>query len=507
MISIPFIWAYAAAVPNRHFVGVLVNPIDGMTYLSKIAQGFEGSWLLHLNYTPEPHRGVFLYTFYLALGHLGRILGTDPVLIFHVVRLIGGMFMFITLYRLVSDWTDSVPQRRITWALSIIGAGFGWLALAFGQVTPDVLILPEAFPIQATYANAHFPWAIAAAAALAHLLFTRALVDPSPWPDTTAPTLALLTSTLLLVSISPFVLVPIGVGYIVLCGWLWVEEKKFPQQEVMWGSLVVLFALPLALYTYWAISPENPIFHAWMQQNSTPSPPIWHYLVAYGPILILALIGLYAYRHHLHAEDGFLIGWIVSSALLLYAPISLQRRFALGLIIPLSILAGRGLWRVLAAGVRPNLRLAVVLAAFTLFLPTTVLAIVLPLAGTRDTEQGFFFYVSQNEAQALKWLETRSGTDPVVLASPELSVFVPVYGSRVVYGHPFETINATDRANDVKRFFQGQDCDVLEREDVDYVIVGPRERSIDDFSEDCLPASRPVFTSPASEVLIYDVDR
>src|SRR5690606_40637088 len=45
--------------------------------------------------------------------------------------------------------------------------------------------------------------------------------------------------------------------------------------------------------------------------------------------------------------DVFLLGWLVSGALLLYAPLSLQRRFTMGLIVPLAVYAGRGLWRVI----------------------------------------------------------------------------------------------------------------------------------------------------------------
>jgi hypothetical protein len=505
MISMPFVWAYAAAVPNRHFIGVLVNYQDGMTYLAKMMQGYEGNWLLHLTYTPDPHRGVFLYTFYLALGQLARVLHLEPTLVFHVIRLIGGMFMMITLYRLVADWTDSVDQRRITWALMIIGTGFGWLALALGVYSPDLLLLPEGFPLQAIYANAHFPWAIAATAALAHLLFTRALVDPLPWPETTVPTLALITSTILLVSISPFVLIPLGIAYGVLCIWLWIENKTFPREQVTWGGFVIVFALPLALYNAWAISPANPVIHGWMAQNVTPSPPLWHYLIAYGPFLILGAIGLYAYRRNLHAEDGFLLGWVLATYVLLYAPVAMQRRFALGLIIPLSILAGRGLWRVLAAGVRPSLRLLVVLGVFTTFLPTTVLTIIIPLVGTRDPQYSEIFYLTRDETLALEWLRDEVSENAVVLASPQFSLYIPVYGPRVVYGHPFETVNASARQNAVLNYFKGENCEVTLADSVDYLVIGPRERATDGFEETCLPTSDPVYTTPNHLISIYDI--
>ncbi|MCK4961839.1 MAG: hypothetical protein KAS19_05105, partial [Anaerolineales bacterium] len=36
------------------FSGFLINPMDGFSYLAKMRQGAEGSWLLHLPYAPEP---------------------------------------------------------------------------------------------------------------------------------------------------------------------------------------------------------------------------------------------------------------------------------------------------------------------------------------------------------------------------------------------------------------------------------------------------------------------
>ena len=503
MISLPLIWAYASAVPDRVFMGVLVNPIDGMSYQAKMIQGYEGSWLFHLPFTPEPHRGVFLFTFYLAMGHLAHALNVEPIMIFHVVRLVGGLFMFVALYRFVADWTDSVEQRRITWGLAVLGAGFGWIALTVGRVTPDLLILPEAFPLQAVYANAHFPWAIALAVSLAHLLIMGSLVDPLPWEETTVPTLSLIAATVALVSISPFVLAPLAVGYGALCVWLWAENRVFPRGPVVWGSTVAIFGLPLALYNAWAISAQNPVFHEWMRQNVTPSPPVWDYLIAFGPLLILAAVAIWGSRRYLDAGDAFLLGWMVSTVVFLYLPIGLQRRFALGLIIPLATYAGRGLWRVLAAAVSRRLRFLVILAAFLSFLPTTIITILVPLFGTREVSQGYYYYISLGEDQAFEWLQQHANDDDVVLASPETSLFIPAFGPRVVYGHEYETLHPAERKQSVLDYYTGKDCSVTQRENVNYIIVGLREKALSGASTTCLPTGEPIFESSTGDIAIY----
>jgi len=503
MLSIPLLWAYAAAVPDRVFMGILVNPLDGMSYQAKMIQGYQGSWLFHLPYTPEPHHGVFLFTFYLGLGHLARLLGLQPILVFHAVRLVGGMFMFIALYRFVSDWTDSVAQRQITWLLAVVGTGFGWMALLFGHATPDMLILPEAFPLQAVYANAHFPWAIAIAVTIAHLLVSAALDETLTYPDLDLKTLALVTGVILLVSISPFMLVPLGAGYAALCAWRAWEKRRLPQRELTWGGLLLTFALPLALYNGWAISPINPIFQGWMEQNLTPSPPVWDYLIAFGPLLVLAGCGVWGSRKHFQASDAFLSGWIVATFACLYLPIGLQRRFAMGVVVPLAIYAGTGLWRVIAPKVQDRWRFALTLLAFLTFAPTTILAIVLPMYGTLDRESGFSYYISRAENESLIWLGQHAGPQDVVLASPEFSLFIPTVGPRVVYGHPFETLNAEARRSEVLDYYTGQSCGVIGAEGVDYVVFGPRERNLAPPGVACPAPGDPVFASSDGEVLIY----
>lgn len=506
LISVPFMWAYGVGAPQAEFMGVLVNPIDGASYQAKMAQGYQGRWLAELPYTPEPHQGVFLFTVYVALGHLARLLNVSPILVFHAARLVGSVLMVVAIYRFVADWTDDVAQRRISWGLAMIGAGFGWVALLFNHVTPDLLILPEAFPLQAAYTNPHFPWAIAIALTIAHVLARKALVETDP-PDLNVETVATAFGSVLLVSMSPFILVPIGIGYAALLIWIARQRRALPLRALSWGGVVLFFGLPLAAYNVWAISAANPVFQAWMRQNVTPSPPIWDYLIAFGPLLVLAAVGIWGSRRKLQGGDVFLLVWLASAAAMLYMPIGLQRRFAMGLIAPLAVYAGRGLWRVILSGMRGGKGVIAVMLAFSTFIPTTVLAIVMPMVGALQLmEQGggsYFLYM--NEVEALEWLEQHAASQrALVLASPEISLFLPLRGLRVVYGHPFETLNAEARQQAVLGFFSGRDCSVVAQEDVDYVLVGPRERALAAGGSMC-PLSELVFTSSDGEVAVYAV--
>jgi len=505
IVSLPFIWAYAVALPDSTFMGVVVNPIDGATYQAKMMQGFRGSWLFRLVYTPEDHQGVFLFTFYLLMGHLSRILNIPPIMTFTIFRLIGGFFMFTALYRFVADWTEDTTQRRITWSIMVLGSGFGWLAAAFGYVSSDLLVLPEAFPLQAVYANPHFPLSIAAAAMIAHIFYVVFFVERDLRPGFTWDTAILAFSTLFLVSASPFVLLPLSAACIVVVMFLWRTTGRFPQREFEWGLVCAVVGLPLIAYNLWAVSSANPIFNAWMQQNQTASPPVWDYLIAFGPMLTLAGIGLYAtYRRHFELSDLFLLTWLVTNILLLYAPLGLQRRFALGLILPVGLLAGRGLRWVLMTAVKRRWRPLMVMLVFLIITPTTLVAVVLPMVGATLPASEDAYFVSNEKIDAFEWLENETRSDSVVLAAPSTSLYVPIYGRRIVYAHPFETLNAAKREKAVVDFFTGQSCDVIDDESVDYVLVSPTERRLTGDAQACPIPGIVVYSSPSGSVEIYE---
>jgi hypothetical protein len=220
-------------------------------------------------------------------------------------------------------------------------------------------------------------------------------------------------------------------------------------------------------------------------------------------LLLLAGIAIWAKARVrvINEEDAFLLAWLVANALLLYAPIGLQRRLSMGLIVPLSVYAGLGLARVVIPLIARRWRPLVLTAVFALAVPSTVIALALPMVGVMGLDERM--YVINEERAALDWIETNTPREAVVLASPSFSLFVPAYtGRRVVYGHQFETIRAEERLGEVLDFYGGRDCGALERESVDYVVVGPRERALDD--DDCLPRNEPVYRAGGVEIFALD---
>jgi asparagine N-glycosylation enzyme membrane subunit Stt3 len=215
-------------------------------------------------------------------------------------------------------------------------------------------------------------------------------------------------------------------------------------------------------------------------------------------LLIFAFFGARQAWRRKSDWDVLLLVWVLVTLLLLYAPFPLQRRFSLGLHVPIGILAAIGLTEIVRA---KWLRRALI--GVTLL---TSLFIELGLFGGAAAHDPRI-YLTTNEAAALSWLQVNSPRDAVVLASPELGSFIPAFaGQRVVYGHPYETVNAKAREQQVKDFYADapDHAQVLKDYAVTYIVVGPRERKLGTFDATQLLVEE-VFSS--GDVVVYRVNR
>jgi hypothetical protein len=85
-------------------------------------------------------------------------------------------------------------------------------------------------------------------------------------------------------------------------------------------------------------------------------------------------------------------------------------------------------------------------------------------------------FLSSAEAEALAQLPAGA----LVLAAPETSLFIPARSdARVLYGHPFETVDAPRWKPAVEAFFAaGGPARFLDENGVDFVLYGPREAEL-----------------------------
>ena len=125
LASLPYLVGVLTAAPDRVFSGLQVNPLDGVSYLAKMQIGLHGDWLFTLRFTTESSAGVFLFTYFIALGQLARLLNLPLILIFHAARLMGGFALLWQIYRLIARVASSIDLRRRAWWLIALSSGLG----------------------------------------------------------------------------------------------------------------------------------------------------------------------------------------------------------------------------------------------------------------------------------------------------------------------------------------------------------------------------------------------
>ena len=479
VIIFPYVYAmvYSAYKTGYVFGGFLLNPIDGNSYLAKMYQGWLGSWQFRLPYTREAEKGAYLFLFYLFLGHIAKMIGIPLIFMFHIARVIAAMFMLYILFYFYRNTLIEPSYYRCAFILSSFGSGMGWLASQIGLFTSDFWVA-ETFPFLSAYANPHFPLGIA---------ILLILVDPVSLKQFSTAKIHIwvyvkdLFLTILLTLMTPFgsLLAFILNGVIIL-------QRIFRGETIfqkLWGDvyfyrlLGITFGAGPLLYYYWIVIHNDPWLVGWNIQNNTPSPPLYDLVISLSPAVFLALFPIKKLITKRDRHWWFLFLWALIGGLLVYIPFGLQRRFMLGLYIPWAGLAGIASGDVLSR-YRWSSRLLVGVI-FVFSYTTNIMVITSSLYGIRNHSS--MLYLQSDEVHALRWIEENTSQDAVILASPDFGMFIPAYtGRRVIYGHPFETVNAEEMERWIFKFFNetrdSSDIEILSC--VDYVFIGPREEAI-----------------------------
>lgn len=485
---IPYAIAISAANDQWAFMGVLANPQDGATYFAKIEEGIEGNWLYELQHTPEEHSPAVLFVFYLLLGQIARVLGFSPFVIFHLARIAASLFMFTAIYRLGSHvWLRTRP-RRLFFAITSVATGLGWLVIPFvsTQLPPDIGI-PEAFPLYAAYANPHFPLSIGCLAMLAGIYIRVFRPGYTQAPTAENGGSLVLVYAVVLAVIQPPALVGFGGALFAFTAITAYNQRAIPWHEVRWIAMLGLAGLPLLIY-YILLFSTSDIFNEFNAQNETPSPNIILALSSYILLLLLALPALNRARKRFDRDgDQLMFLWLIINFIVVYLPHPLQRRFFIGLIIPVVYFVVRALEDYWFDRIKTRWQRIALVMIFVLMLPSNFITLLIPLFGVvgdnQDQGAELGLMLNRDYVDAFEWLEEFGVEDEVVLASPTVSLWLPAQTSlRVVYGHQFETVPSDERRDEVEDFFEGTDCERVfsntDKFEVSYVLVGPIERDM-----------------------------
>ena len=445
----PYVLAYIWAPPGHHFAGFFFIADDATTYLAKMRQGAQGSWLWTDPYTSEPHAGVFLFGFYLLFGHLAALLHLPLIATFHLARISGALALVLAVDRLCRRLLP--PElRNLGLVLVVLGSGAGFLAQAAGnpqifgsRVEALDLHLPELSGWYSIVAIPHFAWATALI--IASLLGLLQIADRPAWRPIALASAALLALTTIHPQMIP-VIALIWIAYrVLLMAW-----GAPPAWRTRVAEVVPFIATtPLLAYNAWILF-SDPTIAEWARQWRHQAPGPVSLAVSLGlPLLLATGGGAIAWRRK---DQGLalMLVWPPLVILLLYLPnlANIQRRLLDALYVPIGILAVVGVRALTARLRRPSARRATALVVTTCCLASAiVLAIALRFASGAFAEP----YIGNDAWQAMEWLSAHHRADDRALSAPQAGQLLPAWaGVNVYVGHYSETLDYFQKIDNVR---------------------------------------------------------
>jgi hypothetical protein len=516
---LPFLWVALSnpASENRRFMGALHEYPQTAAYLSKMTQGSQGEWLGRYLHTPEPHNGVFIDDIYIVLGQFARLTRIPVIVLFHVARIGAAFFMYAAIYYLGAAIWMRVRSRKMFFAFSVFGSGFGWLLapLLNNSAFPD-LLYPELYPFYSTLVNVHLPLVLGCMAIL-----ISAIIEVLRPGTLESPTInnaggAIVTFSFLLTFLYPPGIVPIGIAFAVVL-LARILQRKPVSYSLRWILCLVLPALPLLAY-YASVYVYNPVVsQLWLTFNRIHMPPFWVFLASLGLPLLIALPGLYrAIRRFEQDGNQVMLLWLMAMVLLIYFTPVIQIHFGLGLMLAIAYFVVRSaedFWFQYIARPWRYRAIVALIPVIALSLLLVLITPVYPLM-TSASRQTSGLLLERDYSILFQWLLQRPSQDYPVLAAPQVGVWLPALGGMpVIYGSEQQTLDPDAKRQAVESWYRdgnAEQCSQLLngaysiRGDyvVRYIVYGPRERALGDAP--CLEQLEPVLTF--GDIELYSID-
>ena len=514
VVNLPYLLAALASNEQWVFTGSLLYRDDVNSYFAKMRTAREGHWLFHNRYATEKSDGVWIYGLYILLGQIAGLLELSEPVVFHIARTLCGMVLLLSVYVFVSHNLSDVLQRQTAFLLISFSAGLGWLfALTGGRgimsSKPIDLWIPESVAFFTLFMSPHFMlgWSLL----MAGFLFFRRVWVSGRIRDA----LLFAVMGLLLGQVYPFAVVNlyavVGICFI----WWTIRQRRIDGRRLVLTALASLLALlPLGynVYTFYA----NPVLAAWQEANECWSPQLSAYLLGYGLLVPLAIVGVYVSWRRGKLRDPLPLVWLVVGWALLYLPYDKQRRFSIGLHIPMCLWAVIGLAQGLAPWARsrfPRLwsarRAGLSILLFVLSL-TNIFLLAASVFASLVHQRPYF--VHRDEMDALRWLDTHLVESDVVLSDYTMGNLIPAWSAgRVFFGHWAETTNIEEKNALLVRFFRSQTAEQERRHTVEsygitFLYYGSEERARGDYRPNRDPLWKEVFENERVSILQWMPD-
>ena len=527
--TIPYLFGYVSAPPDKQFMGLSLNVPDHMQYFS---------WMRELSYshlsanklTPEPNAPIFFNLLWWGMARLSLLLRLEYAGIYQILRIVSTVLFLLLSYRLCAWFLDNLLMRRTAFLLIALTSGFGWVlvlmkyTLTSGElIYPNYVYIAEGNTFLGIMSYPHF-----IAAALYILVFYLVLLGERGEQLKYAVAAGLVALFFGWQHAYDLVLVyGILAGYILL---KFLRDRRLPWYLIKSGVIIGVISWWPALYSL-VLTTIDPLWSEVLEQFANVeiwSPPPHHLPVLLGFTFLLALFTLVkrniAGFKVLNNKDLFITAWFISNFFLIYIPTDYQIHMLNGWQVPMAILATQGLFRYIIPWVEkkftrrkkglpyyrsviPDFRSLVAYGFVLLVIPTNLYLFTWRILELSQHDYPYYLY--KEEVEALEWIEKQPGMDEVVFSSLTTGQYVPVFtGKHAFLAHWAQTVDFYGKREMVREFYNpatenDRRLQILQDYGVKYVLYGPAEKQLGEVNLAQSSFLREVYSTPKVEV--YEV--
>jgi uncharacterized membrane protein YhdT len=500
--GLPYAYAYAIAPADRQFMGIVSNIQDWSQYLAWM-RWFERGLVIINPLTPEQQQPLFFNAQWWLLAQWTRWTAMRPDLTIQIFRVVCALAFVPVTFAFCARYFQSDRLARWTCFLTIQAvAGFGWLLVAYKQLTRahDVLFPlsvyvaePISFQNMVIYPHLLLATILIVGALMA---FARALERNSVALAALAGLIALVLG---LTHAYDLLIVYSVLGLTAVC----VVWSRRGQRDWLFpiAALLILLVISVAPPAYFfRLTSGDPVWSVVLRQYKdagvfTPNPLLL--LVLLGTPMLAAWAAL-ALRTppSAHAPPVWRVlvrVWFVVNFFLNYIPTDFQIKMLTGWQIPLCIIAVEFALDALP-GLLKQLRPAFDLARLRVGLAGLLVVSCLPhnaylliwrMLEIRRVEHAHFLY--RDDLGAMRWLSDNAQPNDVVMAGVTVGQYVPGFaGTQAYVAHWAQTVDFVKRRAAVSEFFAAATSDerrraIVAADCVRFVFHGREERALGAF--------------------------
>jgi len=522
LTTFPFLIGYLIKGDDYFLGGSYLNQADFNVYISYLEQARQGHSIFSNLFTSEIQQPRYFSPLWLLLGLIAKIFQANNILIFHLARLLAGfIFLYFIFYYFFNLFFEKFFDKIVALLTLCFSSGLGiFLKKEVGNLS---LLFDEKYVFKhfsvdllMTEANTFPSLAHSCLFILAQLFIVIIFYIFLKKNFKKLDYLYLLGLNLILGFIHPYdffiIFSVLGVYFLLNLILLLIKKKKIIENFWLYlkkTAVALLATLPSIYYYYFIVRKENALW-GWFKQNITLSPPLKGYLIGFGLLIVLSLISALLF-YKKNKNIIFLLCWIITLLIIVYLPLSFQRRLIETEHLALAILAAYSLslfFKDVIASLNKYFAYFGIGMIF-IFLSLSNLSYLTTVIYDYNYWPEYFYF-PKNYLQAALWLKDHSTDQEAILASAWNGTVLPSIIARPVFlGHRHQTLDFDNKERLLNQWFFKEDnqdqekIKFLRQYNIDYVFYSQREKLLGEFNPDLKNYLEKVYTNP--EVNIYKV--